>query len=86
MAAVPPNSTAVGVPARIICRKKQLDPAEELDQVHIPDPVSQELCRLHGEIELLEKKIAEMSRNGSFEKAEGATANKEKDKEKNETV
>ena len=89
LAAVPPNSTAVGVPARIICRKKQIDPAEELDQVHIPDPVSQELCRLHGEIELLEKKIAEMSRNGSFEKMKGAdqnTANKEKDEEKNETV
>ena len=42
---IPPNSTAVGVPARVVKRDgKRID---NLDQVHIPDPVSQELCRLN---------------------------------------
>lgn len=52
---IPPNSTAVGVPARIVKRDgKRID---NLDQVHIPDPVSQELCRLNIKIEKLEKEL-----------------------------
>ncbi len=58
---VPPNSTAVGVPARIISRKKKEDPAKELDQVHIPDPVSLEICRLRGELEKLEKTVERLN-------------------------
>ena len=53
---IPPNSTAVGVPARVIKRNgKRVD---NLDQVHIPDPVSQEFCRLHAKIDKLEKELA----------------------------
>lgn len=52
---IPPNSTAVGVPARIIKRNgKRVD---NLDQVHIPDPVSQEFCKLNIKIERLEKEL-----------------------------
>ena len=51
---VPSDSTAVGVPARVVKRKGvKID----LDQVHIPDPVSQELCRLQTEIDKLKKEI-----------------------------
>ena len=52
---VPPNCTAVGVPARIVKRngKRVCD----LDQIHIPDPVSQELCKQLMRIENLEKAI-----------------------------
>ncbi len=53
---VPPDSTAVGVPARVISRKKTAN-SETLDQVHIPDPVAQEICKLRAEIEALEKRI-----------------------------
>lgn len=53
---IPENSTAVGVPARVISRGKTAA-KDSLDQVHIPDPVSQELCRLRAEIEALEKKL-----------------------------
>lgn len=55
---VPPNCTAVGVPARVIKRsgKRILD----LDQVHIPDPVSQELCKDRMEIDRLKKRIAQL--------------------------
>lgn len=60
LAEVPPDSTAVGVPARIISRKPDSAKKDSLDQVHIPDPVSQELCRLRAEIEVLEKKVASL--------------------------
>ena len=53
--AIPENSTAVGVPARVVRRNgaKIVD----LDQVHIPDPVAQELCRLEHRIALLEAQL-----------------------------
>ena len=52
---IPPDSTAVGVPARVVKRRgKRVD----LDQVHIPDPVSQELCKMSVHIERLEKELA----------------------------
>ena len=53
---VPENSTAVGVPARIVRRNGERV-CNNLDQVHIPDPVSQELCKLLMRIEDLEKQI-----------------------------
>jgi len=56
---IPPNSTAVGVPARVVRRNGQKVEAE-LDQIHIPDPVSQELCRLLMKIEKLEKNVAKL--------------------------
>lgn len=59
---VPSDSTAVGIPARIVKRRNIKC---DLDQVHIPDPVSQELCRLNHQIDLLEKRITEMENNGN---------------------
>ena len=59
---VPSDSTAVGIPARIVKRRNIKC---DLDQVHIPDPVSQELCRLNHQIDLLEKRIAEMEKKGN---------------------
>lgn len=55
---VPPNSTCVGVPARIVKINNERI-CEDLDQIHIPDPVSQELCRLSAKLEKLEKKLEE---------------------------
>lgn len=53
---VPPNCTAVGVPARIVRRNgKRVN--NDLDQVHIPDPVAQELCAYRIRIEKLEKQL-----------------------------
>lgn len=58
---VPPNSTCVGVPARIVKINNERV-CEQLDQVHIPDPVSQELCRLSAKLEKLEKRLAQQDR------------------------
>ena len=42
---IPPDSTAVGVPARVV-RQGGVKICESLDQVHIPDPVAQKICML----------------------------------------
>ena len=49
------DSTCVGVPARVV--KKGNKRVNDLDQVHIPDPVSQELCRMKVMIEKLEARL-----------------------------
>lgn len=54
------NSTAVGVPAHVVrVDGKKIDNSL-LDQVHLPDPVSQEMCRMTMKIEALEKRLAEL--------------------------
>ncbi len=56
---VPPNSTCVGVPARIVkCEGVKVEP--DLDQVTIPDPVTQQMCTLSVHVKNLEKKIEEL--------------------------
>lgn len=53
---IPADSTAVGIPARIVKRNKT-ECEQTLDQVNIPDPVAQELCALKQRISELEEKI-----------------------------
>lgn len=53
---IPDNCTAVGIPARVVRRNNQKVECD-LDQVHIPDPVAQEICKLNLRIEALEKKL-----------------------------
>ncbi len=56
---VEPNTTVVGVPGRSVKRNNiKIAPSIELDQVHNPDPVSQELCRLVTRLELLEANVS----------------------------
>ena len=62
---VPANSTAVGVPARIV--KQNGKRTCDLDQVHIPDPVAQELCQTRIQIAKLEKRVAELEKIGKKE-------------------
>ncbi|MBR7137799.1 MAG: serine O-acetyltransferase, partial [Clostridia bacterium] len=56
---LPPNSTAVGVPARVVKRDGVRVGDDMVDQVHIPDPVSQELCRLRLKVAELERRLEE---------------------------
>ena len=53
---VPENATAVGVPAKIVRRNGERV-CPDLDQIHFPDPVAQELCKHLQRIEKLEKKL-----------------------------
>ena len=48
---VPPDATAVGVPARVVrVAGRRVD---DLDHTHIPDPIMQELCRINRRIDEL---------------------------------
>ncbi len=55
--AIPENSTAVGIPARVVKRDNKRVDVCDLDQIHIPDPVAQELCKLQIKLDRLEQKI-----------------------------
>lgn len=57
---VPPNSTCVGVPARIVRREGVKVSCSDMDQVKIPDPVSLQMCTISVHIANLEKQIAEL--------------------------
>jgi serine O-acetyltransferase len=50
---IPPNSTVVGVPGRVVKRDNVKVPCEEMDQVHLPDPVKCDLECLQKENALL---------------------------------
>ena len=53
---IPANgSTAVGIPARVVSKKTRT--ATDLDQIHIPDPVSAEIRSLKEKTAKLEKAI-----------------------------
>ena len=55
---IPPDSTAVGIPARVVRRKgERTAPCADMDQVHIPDPVAQELCRMNVQLNNMKKEL-----------------------------
>ncbi len=64
---IPANATAVGIPARVV----RLDGirVDDLDQIHIPDPVWQEIERLQNRVRQMEELLTihaqEISEEGS---------------------
>lgn len=58
---VPPNCTVVGVPGRIVKRDNVKIPTEDLDQVHLPDPVYNDLIRLQEENKKLKEAMDQMN-------------------------
>lgn len=57
---VPPDSTVVGIKARVVKIAGQRvgpSPAYALDQVNLPDPLAQELCRLQNRVYANEQKL-----------------------------
>lgn len=54
---VPPNSTVVGVPGRVVKRDNIRVPSADLDQVHLPDPVMNEIRQLKASVAALEKLV-----------------------------
>ncbi|MBQ8309398.1 MAG: serine O-acetyltransferase [Clostridia bacterium] len=53
---VPENSTAVGIPAKVV-RRGGVKVQNDLDQIHIPDPVAQQLARMERTIAELRAEI-----------------------------
>lgn len=67
---VPPNCTVVGVPGRIVKRDNIAIPRDTMDQVHLPDPVKEDINRLQSanvqlleKLEALEAQMAELKKN-----------------------
>ena len=54
---VPPNSTVVGVPGRIVKRDNVRVPQKDLDQVHLPDPVLTDITELKKETAQLRRML-----------------------------
>ena len=57
---VPPDSTVVGIKARVVKIAGQRigpSPAYTLDQINLPDPLAQELCRLQSRVYANEPKL-----------------------------
>ena len=54
---IPENCTAVGIPAKIV-KREGVRVEDDLDQIHIPDPVAQEIRRLETKLEALEAELA----------------------------
>ncbi len=51
---IPENSTAVGVPAKVV-RQRGRRVSDDVDQIHIPDPIAAELTKLEQRIAALEQ-------------------------------
>ena len=58
---VPENSTAVGIPAKVV-RRDGVKVQDDLDQIHIPDPVAQEFSRMREEIRAIHEQIEKIER------------------------
>ena len=54
---VPPNSTVVGVPGRIVKRDNVKIPREDMDQIHLPDPYLNDIDNLKKENEYLKNEL-----------------------------
>ena len=50
---VPANCTAVGIPARVV-KREGVRVADDLDQIHVPDPVAEEIARIKERLDALE--------------------------------
>ncbi len=70
---VPPNCTVVGVPGRIVRMGEKKIPRTDMDQIHLPDPVLQDIkelqndnIRLHGELLEMEKRLKELTESSKI--------------------
>jgi len=54
---VPPNCTVVGIPGRVVKRDNVKIPRSDMDQVHLPDPILNEIQQLKADNEELKKTV-----------------------------
>ena len=61
LSSIPADSTAVGIPAKVV-KVAGVRVNDELDQIHIPDPVDDEIETLQHEIDALRKKVSALEK------------------------
>jgi len=66
---VPPNSTVVGVPGRVVERKKKTAPQETMDQCNLPNPVEEDLRKLQQENEQMARRIYALEEEMNYRKS-----------------
>lgn len=54
---VPPNCTVVGIPGRVVKRDNVKIPRSDMDQVHLPDPILNEIQQLKADNAELKKTV-----------------------------
>ena len=59
---VPPNCTVVGVPGRIVKRDNKKVPRSDMDKIHLPDPVKEDITALQHENSALCNRILDLEK------------------------
>ena len=67
---VPPNCTVVGVPGRIVKRDDVKIPRSDMDQVHLPDPITSDIRELQADNMRLHRRLREMEKRRKLENQE----------------
>ena len=70
---VPPGATVVGNPGRVVVSRSERKPSD-MDQVHLPDPVMEQLQSLRSELDKADKCIARMIQKSSCANCKGEDA------------
>ncbi len=71
---VPPGATVVGNPGRVVASKTERKPSD-MDQVHLPDPVMEQLQSLRGALDRADRCIASIIGRSGCEKCSGNDEN-----------
>lgn len=73
---VPPNCTVVGVPGRIVKRDNIKVPRSDMDQIHLPDPVMEDITVLQHENSALCNRLIDLEKELREVKEQQALAEK----------
>ena len=65
---VPPNSTVVGVPGRVVERQKRTAPQETLDQCNLPNPVEEDILKLQQANEQMARRLYALEEELNYRK------------------
>ena len=81
---VPPNCTVVGVPGRVVKMNDEKIPRLDMDQVHLPDPISNDIRELQADNIRMHRQIQEMGKRMQCLKENPIPEEKEEENVKNE--
>ena len=70
---IPPNATAVGVPAQVV-KLDGVRVTPDLDQIHMPDPVGMEFTALQKQLEALTERVGRLEEDNRRLRENGGSA------------
>ena len=74
---IPPNATAVGVPAQVV-KLDGVRVTPDLDQIHMPDPVGMEFTALQKQLEALTERVGRLEEENRRLRENGGSASEKK--------